>query len=470
MLLYIKAKSTNLKTHPHTHLAHYTMKRVLGPVLRSGSARILGMGCSFVFYFMVANLYGAGAMGRLAISLTLLSILSTCCTLGFSSSLVKFIAEDIENSPNHDPFKRLWRVLKLTCLTGLATALILFFLKDILALYIFNDPSLPFYFLMVSLVLVPLGVNTVLTAYHQAYDRPVLSSAMRFLFIPLWASLSITLFSPFLTDEETGILSHALGVGLSVLIGLFYTRHLNRSSGSIKQTSKTHHEIESDTLSYTGMLRLSMPLLFAGLSGMLLGWADTIMLGMMAGTHETGLYAVAFRLAIFIGLPCQMICWVVLSPFARAYHAGDKILQQRYITEGVHLGLAGGAVLMALFWLAGEFLLGLFGDEFKQAYPILIIIAAGMLIDVAFGLSATVMMMGDQQKRYQNILMMAVILNIALNMVAIPLYGALGAAGVTVLTQIFKQILMSGSVLRLTALNPVAGFAYVRLRSLEKNG
>jgi len=78
--------------------------------------------------------------------------------------------------------------------------------------------------------------------------------------------------------------------------------------------------------------------------------------------------------------------------------------------------------------------LGIFGDEFIAGSVVLIILLIGRFINSFSGSTGLILQMTGHQKVYRDIVAVALILNIVLNLILTPLYGYVGTAVATVIS------------------------------------
>jgi O-antigen/teichoic acid export membrane protein len=206
----------------------------------------------------------------------------------------------------------------------------------------------------------------------------------------------------------------------------------------------------------TEMERVGWPLLWSAIAGMMLGWADTIMLGAMAGANEAGIYAVAFRVAIFSSLARQIAARVAIGRFAAAIAVEDEREQQRLLAFITHVGLVAAPPIAVLAFAFPDFILGLAGEEFKQGALVLSVIVAGELVSLLFGSPGAALQVSGHHKLFSRCVWATLALNIALNAILIPTHGALGAAIATATTGLLQKLLMAGLVIRLTGNSTLA--------------
>ena len=84
--------------------------------------------------------------------------------------------------------------------------------------------------------------------------------------------------------------------------------------------------------------------------------------------------------------------------------------------------------LVIVFFMFPDFLLGLFGEEFKVGVTAFIFLSCGRLISSFSGSVGNILQMTGNQNIYAIILLIGAILNVVLNLILIPLYGINGAA------------------------------------------
>ena len=76
-------------------------------------------------------------------------------------------------------------------------------------------------------------------------------------------------------------------------------------------------------------------------------------------------------------------------------------------------------------------LLWLFGPQFVEGYPVMLILVVGFLFRSAMGPAEFLLNMLGQQTACAAVLVTTAILNIALNLLLIPAFGLIGAAAAT---------------------------------------
>jgi O-antigen/teichoic acid export membrane protein len=101
------------------------------------------------------------------------------------------------------------------------------------------------------------------------------------------------------------------------------------------------------------------------------------------------------------------------------------------------LSLAGALVVLAL----GKPILWLFGESFVSGYPVMVVLAAGLLIRALAGPLQGLLVVAGQQNLAALALGAATLVNVVLNLLFIPRYGLLGAGVATAMAFAVESLL-----------------------------
>lgn len=182
------------------------------------------------------------------------------------------------------------------------------------------------------------------------------------------------------------------------------------------------------------ILRAALPLILASSAIMVYMRMDQVMLTMMSGTFEAGLYGAAARLSEV---------WAFL-PALIATSATPSIIQCKKLNPALYLdrigrlmsiltGLAYTVIILTLctaWWIVPELL----GGQFAGAVPILTIHVLG-LIGIFQGAVSSIFYINERlTKIFALNLGMVAIVNVGLNLVLIPRLGGVGAAIATMIS------------------------------------
>lgn len=160
---------------------------------------------------------------------------------------------------------------------------------------------------------------------------------------------------------------------------------------------------------------------------------DQVMIERLAGQHETGLYAAAYRWIDGF----SMYLWIVLPIFfARfSFYLQDKEEQKRLLHFG-QLIASLPIIFIAIFGLFyGDKLLFLFDrsspEELGVMNACLRVLFLALLVNGSFTIFSTLLTSTGHVKYVNKVILLSILLNIGLNFYYIPLYGAIASAWTT---------------------------------------
>lgn len=170
---------------------------------------------------------------------------------------------------------------------------------------------------------------------------------------------------------------------------------------------------------------------------------DILMLGMLGNETEVGLYQIAFQGAALTTLGLTAVASMTM-PYMARYHTQnrvDKLAQLSVMSARASMLLALPALLLFAFF-GKEILLFFFGESFVGGYIILLVLAMSQFINAFFGTSGRILNMAGLERLSLTTMVVATIVNIALNAALIPIYGAGGAALATAFSIVIRNIIL----------------------------
>jgi O-antigen/teichoic acid export membrane protein len=170
---------------------------------------------------------------------------------------------------------------------------------------------------------------------------------------------------------------------------------------------------------------------------------DTLMLGLLHNTSEVGVYAGAKQLVIYLPQISIAISLGTMPPFARLNEDNKRHLRLLFRNLLLLNALIFGLLGICLFILADWFVPFALGEEYQRGSIVLKLLIP-FLIAASFVpfVDGFLDYQGKVRRRTVNYLI-ALVLNIVLNLILIPKYGALGAASATSLSFVPCLILNS---------------------------
>ena len=157
--------------------------------------------------------------------------------------------------------------------------------------------------------------------------------------------------------------------------------------------------------------------------------ADLWIAGAFCAKGDVALYAAARRLAVMVSMPLQMINLTVMSSIPELYIKGRTAALQRLLRRAAVIGAAPSVACLVVILFNPAAVLGfVFGDYYRGAAELLVLLSFGQLALVMAGSCAlTLALTGHQRTALRISLLSAAVLGIA-GPVATYLFGPRGLA------------------------------------------
>jgi O-antigen/teichoic acid export membrane protein len=156
--------------------------------------------------------------------------------------------------------------------------------------------------------------------------------------------------------------------------------------------------------------------------------SGTVMLGLLAGPEDAGVYAAAMRLAEIVSFVLLAVNTPLAPHVARLYAENRMSELQRTVTRAAKAILVLTAPLVAVLLVFGSQLLLLFGDDFSGGNDALVVLALGQLVNALMGSVGILLIMTGHERDVLASVGCATLVGLGLTAALIPPLGAEGAA------------------------------------------
>ena len=179
------------------------------------------------------------------------------------------------------------------------------------------------------------------------------------------------------------------------------------------------------------ILVISMPLLIVNLTNMAYGQASIWMVGNFSTEEEVAFFGAAHRLAAFVSAPLLVISAVIPPMIAELFANGSTQRLETLLRISSSISVLPAGTLLIVFFLIGEEVLGLiYGDYYRQAYQLLVILGSAQFVFVLTGPAALALAMTKHQNSLMFITPASMIALLLLGVWGGREYGAVGVASV----------------------------------------
>ena len=219
----------------------------------------------------------------------------------------------------------------------------------------------------------------------------------------------------------SGTASLAIAAFVLVLLTLWQAVPIQRNINALSLNKNSQQNFKA--------LRPSLaPLWVAGIIFAMIQQFDVVIVGSLLSKAEAGSYFSAQKTAQLLSLVLIAGGLATAPHMSALYHAGRLVELQALCRK---LAIIIAAITFAGFIflvITGKLLLSMFDPQFVAAYPILIALALGAVVDAGSGPNAYLMQMTKFEGAYLRILIGCYSLVIAAQFILIPRYGSFGAA------------------------------------------
>lgn len=393
---------------------------------------ILGNG-SYVGLGFLANVFSANGLtpaqfGLVSIALATLNVLQEVCGNGLDLSMVRLAAPHVEKDPvKAATYYR--AALQLKLLVNGAIALALYLMAPTLAERVFDTPDLAPMLRWVSAGLMGACLYNYMLSRVQAEERFTLYAILRASnnvgkLLVLGAIWVLGMFTP---DGVLGAWMGAFFIGYVLSIALGATRNSVAPQGPA-----IHTEYWSEIFHFSKWV-IASSFLFS-----LYSRVDMLILSRYVDSAAIGQYAAAWNITFIIDLMTYSVIIALLPQAVKIKHHRDF---PAYLKKTFAICMIIAAALSPLYILSDWFF-SVFFPAYTQSAELFGVLFLGAIITLLFHPLYLILYARNRVSRLTLINFLLLLFCTALGLTVIPVYGAPGAAWVTVIGRVFASVLI----------------------------
>jgi len=315
-------------------------------------------------------------------------------------------------------------VIPFTCVVAL--------FSDFIATSIFNKPGFALVLYWMILALPSIALYTLLAMAFQGLHRPVTAILFQNLGLSslFLVSFSVAWWQGVLSLNAASVAALYAICALVICSLAFYMWF--RQAGV---------RFQVDNFGDKALWSASSNLWAASSMSLLVQWSGLLVAGIYVSAAELAFFTAAQRTAMLTSFVLMVVNMVVAPRYA-------KLWQQKNITEMKRLANLSTRGMIALVLpvvtvmvIFPEWIMGLFGEDFKQGAILLVIMAIGQFINVATGSVGYLLTMSGHEKDFRRVTFFAGPLTVFLSYFLIMEYGVLGAAIATAIGLSLQNLL-----------------------------
>ena len=384
-----------------------------------------GLVFSFLFMWFIARYYGAKANGLIAISFSVMLIGAIVPKLGFDLNLVRLM-------PVRKINKTLFsKALSLSLFLSLIFMTIVLFFREELARVFFGSNENLIYITFAAYCIPIVVFNEIGASVFRAEKRNAefsfYKNVSRFFFGLIFLAGCYFIFKIY--DINTPIRAYMAALAITAIL----------ITTGIVPIIKKKYNFDQDTSLKTFTID-SIPMMLSASIVLMMGWADTIILSIYEEQEIVGVYSVCVKLATLVSFALNSLNSILAPQISKFYHEGKTDKYQRLIRLVSQSNFYFSLLAILLLIVFRKYILMLFGPEFIIGATALTILCVGQFVNAFCGPVGVVLQMTGNHRVFKNFLLIALLLNIVLNVLLIPKLGMIGGAIGTVSALAFWNV------------------------------
>jgi O-antigen/teichoic acid export membrane protein len=401
------------------------------------AGRMISVGLNFVAQVLIVRYLSTTDFGAWAYGLSIVAFCQGFATLGLDRAITRFIPIYHEKEEYGKMFGTILLVLGSVLLIG-ALIVAVFYAAPAQLSGLMKDGQAPVSLLLIMIFLVPVeAIDGLLIGLFASFTSPRAIFVRKHVLGPglkLAAVALMIAWESSVTFLAYGYLAaYVIGVAMYVVVFVQLLR---------RQGLFAHLQRRSIQMPAKEIFAFTIPLLTSDLVTIVMHSVDVLLLGYFHDATQVAIYRVV--------LPAAHLNKVVINSFgllftplaARLYAKDDySAINDLYWRTAIWLGVLSFPIFALTFSAAKPLTVFLYEARYESSWVIMSLLSLGYYFNVALGFNGLTLKVLGKLRYVVMINLLAVVINLALNLLLIPRYGALGAAIGTAGTMMAHNIL-----------------------------
>ncbi len=371
----------------------------------------------------LARLLGAEEYGMLFLAISVLGTIVLFSKLGIARSTARYIAKYKETDPRQIPHILRFS-FKLNILTITIVCLILLFFNESIARIVGEPELVPFLiagvFYIIGLTL-SFYIRVILQGFEDIKASGAVEAVEKILILFFALGFVVLGFGAY-----GALAGYIIGFLFSAMVGslYIYRTYFEWSKQSSKEPGLRRRIIE-----------YSIPITVTNSSNVLSKRIDIVLVGFFIGPTAVAFYTLGKQIIEFVETPISALGFTLSPTYETQKSKGNDEIAARIYEESLLYGFIFYIPAAAGLILVSEPLVKyIFGNEYFGAVPVLQILAIFAIFRAITKLTSTGLDFLGQARRRAIIKSITSVINVAGNIILIPVMGVVGAAITTVVT------------------------------------
>ncbi len=409
------------------------LKAIHNPLIKKSFKVLIlrTVGVFFLFFvtLYITNNFQVSIVGQYDVSRAILFIVGSVCLLGINQSII-YYSGYLQANNALSSIKQIYRIMIAIVLT---TSLLIFLFLLLIpknAINFFYEKDVYDIVFKTFSILFFYGITLLNIEFYRAINKIGFSEIFRNILRHVFFLIAIIIIDSIGRQDalvDVFLLNFIL-LSVGSTMAVFY---------SLKKIKKSRNKIN---IGFKEIISRSYPMSISFICFLLMQSTDIILLGKFMSFKDVAHYAVAVKLTTIIALVLTSVNAVYAPKIAELFNLNKSKELKDNIKKATRLIflLTTPIILFMLFFSSS--ILPLFGKGYINASVALKILLVSQIINALSGSVGMYMNMTGNEKIFQRILLIALIVNVVLNWILIPKYYLLGAAVATSISTIFWNI------------------------------
>ncbi len=366
---------------------------------------------------LLARFLGGEAVGQYTVAFAFRAILVLVCGLGMRAAMTRFVAAYTVRGDHGGVRGSIVLGLSVPLAVATVLSIVWYFAAGTLAESVFGDPALstPMRLFALSLPFAVLLDNALAATQGFLTMRPYTLIGQI-----LDPGLRILLTAGFLIGGG-GVVAASIALpvasGVAAILALRALRQLVATQPSASLNLPWRELASFASLSWVASMATQ---------GLL--WADVLVLGVLVSSIDVGIYQVAARVVLIATFAITPLTASMAARVASRWEHGDRDgVSDQYLSVVLWCSRLSFPILAGVVAVPAA-VLGIFGGEFVDGRTVVLILAVGAAAEAVGAPSSVLLNQIGRNRLNMTFNVAALVLNISLNIILVPIMGIEGAA------------------------------------------
>jgi len=410
--------------------------------------RIIAMVVNFLVQVLIVRYLSTAAYGAFAYALSLVTLGETLVTLGIDRAVGRFLPIYHERGE----WAKLFGTIALVGGTILSLGLVLIILVVGLAgtfgrTLVHDDLAVSL--ILILVLLAPLqAADTMFANVLAVFASPRAIFVRRFVLAPVLRLAVVGLLVLGRFDATFLAAGYVVTGAIGVALYAFLLVRVMAEQGILRHLDpRGLHLPAREILIYT------VPLVTTDLVYVLMNTTDAVLLGAFHGVDEVAAWRVVQPLAGLNQLVLSSFTLLFVPAASRLFARGaNDEMRDLYWQTAIWMAVSTFPIFIVTFALAEPVTVLLYEPRYASSAIFLTLLALGRYVDVVLGFNGLTLRVFGNMRAIVAVNLFAAVVNLGLNLLLIPRFGALGAAVGTASTLVLYNIAKQVALARATPL------------------